>query len=323
MILGDIIERTKRLPSGAVAGILGFTAISHLYTVFNFNFLLYIAMYANIIILLLFTIKIIFHWDIVKEEYSNALSANYYGFYPMLLFFLGNFFLRYSFSVGKTIWLIGISIHIVLIILFTYYHFIKNFDYNTFLPSWLSTYVGLLIAVIVGKSMKEPFLLKIITSYGLGAFFLMVPFMAYRLYSKPPSLRMIHTNSGFLASLSTSLVSYLAVTSTVNLQFLFFIYGLTLLSIVYILKNLNKYFLLSFKSEFGTLAFPIAASAIASYDVAIFFKKHNLYSLYTFSHNVAGIKLFLATVITGAVLFHFSQKIFLPSFDDKKEDFIE
>ena len=55
-------------------------------------------------------------------------------------------------------------------LVFTYNNVIKNFNMQTFVPSWFVTYNGIMVSTVVGGVMNEPLIGKIVVYYGIAVF---------------------------------------------------------------------------------------------------------------------------------------------------------
>lgn len=309
MKFGNICERVKRFPVGAIATFLGAATISNAYALFGFVFIRHLFMIIGAGVILLNIMKITLHKEVFIKESNFPVSASIYCTLSMLTITFGSYIFSYNPLVGKIIWLTGIIFHIVMILGFTYNHLIKKFDMKFFVPSWFIVYSGIMVTGVVGSQMGEPLIVKYITYYGLTAFFIVLPFMVKRVLSNPLPTDLMHTKAVFMAPVSLGLTSYLNITKEYNEPFIILLYSILLISLVVILKNIPKFFSVSFTPTFGALTFPMAIGTVASFRVALFLKTYNYLSLYSIVYNIAGIQLFITTAILGFVIFNFLKKV--------------
>lgn len=304
----DILKKIDKLPVGLIATSLGAATLSNAYMNLNVKFLRPIFMILGMVLIICVTLKIFLHKEIVKNEYKNAIPASVYGTYSMLMMVVGAFISQYYFSFGKIIWSLGIIIHAIFIIIFTYVHVFKNFNKPTFVPSLFIIYNGIMVAAVVGEKMNEPLLLKAITYYGIVIFFLILPFMVKRVMSLPLPMPAIHTKAIFTAPICLCIISYINFVKPISLSFVFFLYALILLSLVYTLVNMKEFFSMDFNPGFGALTFPMAIGVVASMKMSGFLNKINYLSISKFIYGLAIAQIFVTTLIIGFVLYNFFLK---------------
>lgn len=308
MKFGNICERVQRFPVGAIATFLGAATLSNAYAALNFVFIRHLFMIIGAVIIVLNLMKIILHREVFIKESSSPVPASIFCTLSMLMIVFGSYLFSYNALLGKTIWLTGIIFHILMILNFTYKHLIKKFDMKFFIPSWFIVYSGIMVTGVVGGQMGEPGIVKGITYYGLTAFFIILPFMVKRVISKPLPIELMHTKAVFMAPVSLGLTSYLNIMKDYNLFFIALLYGILLTSLVVILKNIPKFFSVSFTPVFGALTFPMAIGAIASFRTASFLKSYNYLTLQSIVYNIAGVQMFVTTIIIGFVMYNFLKK---------------
>ena len=160
---------------------LGACTLSNIYNGLGFSFIRHLTTFFAILIVLSYIIKIIFHPSIIKEEYKNPVTCSLYPGICMVSMVIGAYFYDYFNIFGKIIWITSIVFHIIHIFIFTYLHFIKSRDINTFLPTWFVTYNGIMVSSVVGVNMNANKFLIFIVYYGIFIYFLILPFMLWRL----------------------------------------------------------------------------------------------------------------------------------------------
>ena len=313
MKFGNIHERVQRFPAGAIATFLGAATLSNVYAELNFVFIRHLFMIIGAGVILLNIMKIVLHRKVFIKESNSPIPASIFCTLSMLIILFGSYIFSYNEILGKGIWLTGIIFHILMILNFTYKHLIKKFDMKFFIPSWFIVYSGIMVTGVVGGEMGEPSIVKGITYYGLTAFFIILPFMVKRVISNPLPTELMHTKAIFMAPVSLGLTSYLNVTKNYNLAFIALLYGILLTSLIVILKNIPKFFSVSFTPVFGALTFPMAIGALASFKMAIFLKNYNYLFLQNIVYNIAGAQMFITTAIIGFAIYNFFKKSIINS----------
>ncbi len=90
--------------------------------------------------------KIVTNFDTVKAEYSNTVPSSLYAGFTMILMLLSSYIFPYAPYIGKPLWLFAIALHALHIIVFTFRNVIKNFNIDTFVPTWFVTYNGVMVS---------------------------------------------------------------------------------------------------------------------------------------------------------------------------------
>ena len=92
------------------------------------------------IILIAYIIKIVTNFNVVKNEYSNTVPASLYAGFTMITMILGSYVFDFSPTIGKAMWFVGLILHAIHIVIFTYRNVIKGcllYTSNRWLPIWL------------------------------------------------------------------------------------------------------------------------------------------------------------------------------------------
>ena len=71
------------------------------------------------------------------KEYSNTVPASLYAGFTMITMILGSYFYNLNPLFGKVLWFIGLILHVIHILIFTYRNVIKGVNIQTFVPSYL------------------------------------------------------------------------------------------------------------------------------------------------------------------------------------------
>ena len=170
----------------------------------------------------------------------------------MVSMVIGSYIYEYFTVFAKAIWIIAIIIHIIV---FTYLHLIKSRDINTFLPTWFVTYNGIMVSSVVGANMNANKFLTLIVYYGILIYFLILPFMIWRLRKFEIKDTMQHGTAILLGPCSLCVVSYINIIQNPNFILVWILYICVLLSLLYILLKLPKFFSYAFTQAFAGLTF--------------------------------------------------------------------
>ncbi|MGL4787369.1 MAG: TDT family transporter, partial [Cetobacterium sp.] len=227
----------------------------------------------------------------------------------MLAMIIGAFLLPYSPFLGKNLWLFGVFFHAFAICIFTYRNVIKNFNIDTFVPSWFVTYNGIMVSIVVGGAMDEPVISKWVLVYGVLVFFTIIPFMIRRLIIKPLPDMVYHTKAILLAPSSLCAIGYLNVVKEPNMYIVFFLYGIVFVTLISILLSIPKFFSFNFHPGFAGTTFPMAVGTVASFRMSAYLTSINLPEYSNIVRNIAGIQLYVTTGIIVFVFYNFLKKV--------------
>ena len=310
----SLIKKIENMPVPILPTIVGAATLSNVYLTLGYTWIRHLVMISATIILLAYSAKVVKYFSTVKKEYSNTVPASLYAGFTMITMILGSYYFEYNQTIGKSIWFIGLILHALHIIVFTYRNVIKGVNMDTFLPSWFVTYNGIMVSTVVGGVMNEPLICKIVVYYGIGVFALIIPFMVYRLIKHPIKDAVYHTQAIVLAPSSLCVVGYLNfIKENPNSTLLYALYVCVLLALIFILCKLPKFFSYSFTPGFAGLTFPMAIGIVASIKMSAFVTAQGNEVLGNIIKEVSGIQIVVTTVIIGFVLYNFA-RMFVSSY---------
>ena len=223
----------------------------------------------------------------------------------MVSMVIGSYIYEYFTVFAKAIWIIAIIIHIIHIIVFTYLHLIKSRDINTFLPTWFVTYNGIMVSSVVGANMNANKFLTFIVYYGILIYFLILPFMIWRFRKFEIKDTMQHGTAILLSPCSLCVVSYINIIQNPNFILVWILYICVLLSLLYILLKLPKFFSYAFTPAFAGLTFPMAIGTVATQKMIFYLNNTGYESISKILKQLEGIQIYITTAIIGFVLFNF------------------
>ena len=302
----NIIKKIKNMPVPILPTMVGAATLSNVYQTLGYNWIRHITMIITTIILIAYIIKITLYFETCKNEYSNTVPSSLYAAFTMILMILGSYYFSYNKLIGKGLWTIGLVLHSIHIIIFTYRNVIKGIKKETFVPSWFVTYNGIMVSTVVGKSMNVPFIGKIIVYYGIIVFVIILPFMIIRLRREPINEALFHTQAILLAPSSLCLVSYLNFINNPNKIIIGVLYIIILLTLLFIIYMLPKFFSYTFTPGFAGLTFPMAIGIVASIKASTYFNDIGYNSLSYIAKELSGIQIYITTTIIAFVLYKFT-----------------
>lgn len=299
------MNRLERMPVPVLPTFVGALTLSNVYSGMGYPVIRHITMWAATIVFLLYIIKLIKFPGTCKKEYETVVPCSLYAGFTMVLMILGSYYFDYSPALGKGMWAVGLCIHAVHILVFTYRNVIRKRDINTFVPSWFVTYNGIMVSCVVGGAMNAAGILKYVVYYGIIIYFILIPIMIWRLVTvevKPP---VYHTMAVVLAPCSLCVVSYINVIPEPNQMLLSLLYLCVLASLAFIIIKLPKFFSFPFAPGFAGMTFPMAIGIVASTKMAGYLTAAGNTQLANVITQISGIQVYLTSMIIGYVLLNF------------------
>lgn len=300
-----MLKRLEKMPVPILATMVGAVTLANFMNGLGYAWVRHITTWAAMIIWVFYVVKIIMYPQVCKKEYDLAIPRSLYAAFTMIMMLASAYLFDYVPGFSKILWLVAIVIHACHILYFTYLTVFKNFKWENMMPSWYVTYNGIMVSVVVGGVMKEPMITKIITYYGIAIYFIVLPFMIYRLLTKPIADGVYHTQAVLLAPCSLCLVSYLNIAENPNQMIVYLLYFCVLASLLFIIIKLPKFFSFKFYPGFAGLTFPMAIGTVAGSKMAAYLTNAGNESLAGIVTQIDGIQFYLTTMIIGYVLLKF------------------
>lgn len=299
----SFIDKFKNIPVPLLPTMVGAATLSNVYLTLGYTWIRHITMMLSAIILIAYIIKIVTNFNVFKNEYSNTVPASLYAGFTMITMILGSYVFDFSPTIGKAMWFVGLILHSIHIIIFTYRNVIKGVNIDTFLPSWFVTYNGIMVSTVVGGVMNEPTIGKIVVYYGIAVLIIIMPFMLYRLATTDIKDAVHHTQAILLAPSSLCLVSYLNFIKEPNKFVVYALYALVFCTLLFIIVKLPKFFSFDFHPGFAGMTFPMAIGTVASIKMSGFLKGQGYDVLSNMVKEISGIQIYLTTAIVSIVVF--------------------
>ena len=299
------MNRLERIPVPVIPTFVGALTLGNVYAGMGYSWIRHITMWAATILIFVYITKFILFPKTCKKEYDTVVPCSLYAGFTMVLMILGSYYFDYIPIVGKTVWMAAIVIHAAHILVFTYRNVIKQRKVDTFVPSWFVTYNGIMVSCVIGTAMKEQGILTCIVYYGIIIYFILIPMMVWRLITVEVKPAVYHTMAVVLAPCSLCLVSYLNIISNPNRILVYLLYACVLVSLLFIIIKLPKFFSFSFTPGFAGMTFPMAIGIVATNKMTAYLTAAGKESLATVTDQIGGIQLYLTTMIIGFVLLNF------------------
>lgn len=299
------MERLERMPVPVLPTFVGALTLSNVYSGMGYTWVRHLTMWVATIVLLLYIVKIARFPGTCRKEYETVIPCSLYAGFTMVMMILGSYYFDYVPALGKGMVLAAVAIHAVHILIFTYRNVIKKRDINTFMPSWFVTYNGIMVSCVIGGPMNIAHILKYVLYYGIIVYFVILPFMLWRLFTVEVKPALYHTMAVLLAPCSLCVVSYLNLVQDPNQVLLFVLYGCVLASLAFIMIKLPKFFAFSFAPGFAGMTFPMCIGIVATNKMTAYLTGAGKESLAAMTAQLSGIQIYLTSMIVGFVLLNF------------------
>ena len=249
------------------------------------------------IFLILILAKLILYPGKIKEDFKNPIIASNSGTFSMSLMILSTYLISFMPNFAYGVWILGISLHILLMIYFTYHFIIRNFDISTVYPSYWIVFVGITMGAITAHAHNLDEIGFIFFIAGFIGMLITLPLVIYRYlrYREIPE-----SNKPliciFTAVLSILIVGYINSYNNISIEFLVIMYIFACIFYIFALSKFIEYRNLEFYPSFAAFTFPFVISGLATKGVLAKIDSNILLN------NILNIEIVIATVIVAYVL---------------------
>lgn len=217
------------------------------------------------VFLSLILLKVIFYPRDIKNDFKNPVVVSSSGTFSMSLMILSTYIIPFTSSIAYAIWILGVVLHILLMIYFTYHFIIHDFNISNVYPSYWIVYVGITMAAITAHfhGINEmDFIFFIIGFIGMLA---STPLVLYRefVYKNIPDANKPLTCI-FTALFSILIFGYLNSAETISNEFAILLYAIACVFYIFAFYKLVIFRNLEFYPSFAAFTFPFVISALAT-----------------------------------------------------------
>lgn len=249
-----------------------------------------------VVLIILILLKVIAYTDEIKKDFENPVILSSCGTFSMALMLLSTYVLEFVPSFAYGIWIIGICLHILLMIYFTYRFIIRNFNILNVYPSYWIVYIGITMGAITAHSHGLDEIGRICFIIGFTLMCITVPPVLYRYirYPEIPDMNKPLTCI-YTAIFSILIVGYVNSAEIISAEFLMILFILACICYIFAFSKLIEYIHLDFYPSFSAFTFPFVISALASKGASQIFSN-------TVMTGITWIERVIATVIVVYVL---------------------
>ena len=223
----------------------------------------------GIIFLILIVSKVALYPKLVKEDFKNPVIASSSGTFSMSLMILSTYLQPFMPSIAYAIWIIGIILHILLMIYFTYHFIIHDFNISNVYPTYWIVYVGITMAAITANIHGINEIDFVFFLIGFIGMLITTPIVLYRefIYKEIPDMNKPLTCI-FTALFSILIVGYLNSAQNISNEFALGLYILACIFYLFALCKFISFKKLEFYPSFAAFTFPFVISALATKGIA-------------------------------------------------------
>lgn len=254
----------------------------------------------GLIFLALLLLKVILYPKIIKNDLKNPIILSSSGTFSMSLMVLSTYLILFIPLLGYSVWIIGIILHLLLIIFFTYHFVIRNFNISNVYPTWWIVYVGITMAAITSHAHNVEEIGFIFFIIGFISMILTLPLVIYR-YLKNKNIPEINKPliCIFTAVLSIIIVGYLNSSQNPSQNFVLILYSISCIFYLFSLYKFISYRNLDFYPTFAAFTFPFVISALSTKETYSLIKPNIVLA------NVLSLETVIAIVIVCYVLLRY------------------
>ena len=254
----------------------------------------------GLIFLALLLLKVILYPKIIKNDLKNPIILSSSGTFSMSLMVLSTYLILFIPLLGYSVWIIGIILHLLLIIFFTYHFVIRNFNISNVYPTWWIVYVGITMAAITSYAHNVEEIGFIFFIIGFISMILTLPLVIYR-YLKNKNIPEINKPliCIFTAVLSIIIVGYLNSSQNPSQNFVLILYSISCIFYLFSLYKFISYRNLDFYPTFAAFTFPFVISALSTKETYSLIKPNIVLA------NVLSLETVIAIVIVCYVLLRY------------------
>ena len=179
----------KKLPIPAAGLILALLSLGNLVQDIN-PYLRYLLAAIGVLFLILLILKVILYPQDIRNDFKNPVIVSSSGTFSMSLMLLSTYVIEFMPNIAHAIWIIGIALHIMLMIYFTYHFIVHDFDITMVYPSYWIVFVGITMGAITAPAHGIKEIGFIFFMIGFMAMIVTLPLVVYRYirYSNIPDM---------------------------------------------------------------------------------------------------------------------------------------
>lgn len=265
------IDFVKKLPIPISGLILAILSLGNLLQAYGSIFKLVCGV-VGVILILMLVLKLVFYPDVIGDDLSNPIILSNSGTFSMALMILSTYINAFDGTLAIGVWILGVALHILLIIWFTYRYIICDFNITVVYPSYWIVFIGITMGAITAHVHGLSEIGFIFFLFGFIAMLITLPLVIYR-YLRYPNES--DANKPliciFTAVMSILIVGYTNSVNVISNGFLMVLYSIAFVFFLFALSKVIEYRKLKFYPSYSAFTFPFVITAIASVEVSQIF----------------------------------------------------
>jgi len=219
-----------------------------------------------IVLVALYGLKMLNHWEAVAQEWAHPVKMNFIPTASIALLLLAIGWLPYSAPYSKLLWLVGTVLHLMLTLhVMTQWMHHRKFEIVHLNPAWFIPVVGNILVPIAGVSHAPPEISWFFFSIGLLFWPVLLTIIFYRvIFHGSLPQRLMPTLFILIAPPAVGFLSYVRLTGGLDMLALLFYYS-ALFFVLLLFAQLSWFARLKFFLSWWAYSFPLAAITVATF----------------------------------------------------------
>lgn len=222
----------------------------------------------GVILILMLLLRVIIYPGSVRQDLSNPIILSNSGTFSMALMILSTYINPFNADLALGVWILGVALHILLIVWFTYRFIMCDFDIMTVYPSYWIVFIGITMGAITAHVHGLTEIAYLFFVFGFIMMLITLPLVVYR-YVRYPNI--LDQNKPliciFTAVMSILIVGYTNSFNALSYEFLMVLYTVAFMFFLFAFYKFIEYRNLDFYPSFSAFTFPFVITAVASKEV--------------------------------------------------------
>lgn len=259
----------KKIPLPFTGVMLGFAALGNLLQSYSEQVRVGCGILATLIGLVVL-LKIVIYPKLFLEDMKQPITASVFGTFSMAIMLLSVYAKPLLDNNAVIIWFIGLGLHVLLILYFTF-KFVLKFDIKKVFASYFIVYVGIAVASVSAPAFGQTQIGTYAFWFAFVTFIPLLFIVGYR-YLKyrdvPEPARPLFCI--FAAPMSLCLAGYFQSVTPKSKMFVIGMAIVAVLLFILVLLRLSRFLKLQFYPSYAAFTFPFVISAIAMKQTYLF-----------------------------------------------------
>lgn len=301
------MDRIKKVPLPMTGLILGLAALGNLLQSYGEALRTCLGIISGLLLILLIA-KLIAYPSQVKEELNNPVVASVFPCLCMAIMVFSTYLKPFSSSLASAIWVLGISLHAILILWFSK-QFVLNFNIKKVFPSWYIVFVGIVVGSVTASPHGMESIGQVAFWFGFISYLILICLVLYRVLKvKEMPEPTLPTLTILAAPGSLCLAGYMNSFPEKSLGMVYLLMTFSLVFYITAIVLLPKLLKLKFYPSYSAFTFPLVISGIGIKLANGFLVKSNI--VIPFLKYVVHFEEIVATVLTLYVLVRYIAFLF-------------